>query len=638
MHNSARYFLNRRFANILTILTKLSRAQRRVIQLTFDTSALVLSACLAVQLTSDNGFTHSHGISVAFAPLAGIPFFIRFGLYRAVLRYMSDKIVWTVARAVGLAAIVWGLIALLLASIYAHEASYLQPAIFGVFAFTITLISRFAGKHLISLDDSKGKKRCAIYGAGAGGLQYFNALIASGTTDVVALFDDDNTLYGREIHGVRILPPTQIKDYIENLGITSIVICMPSVSNRRRSEIAASLSQYPVKVMILPSIPELFDSKYRIEPFDDVDINELLSRTPVPPDRQLMKSTAKGKVVLVSGAGGSVGSQLVESLAENDVASIIMLDHSEHALFELQRRLDKEKFKCALLPVLGSVLDAALLDRIFKEHKPTVVFHAAAYKHVAIAEKNPASTFRNNVLGTRQLLNSSKAGGADQFVFITTDKAVNPTSVMGATKRIAELLVSSFAKTVKKDQVFISVRFGNVIGSQGSVIPIFKEQIRSGGPVTVRGRDTTRYFMSISEACGLIIQAAGLAKGGETFMLNMGKPVVIYNLARNMIELSGLTVRDEINPNGDIEIAITQIGPGEKVFEDLMDEQTTYLETPHPKIFLAKDQSEASAKITEVIDQIDEQIAGISVSAARDLIMTNVEDSQGISSRKKVGN
>ncbi|MEM0898706.1 MAG: nucleoside-diphosphate sugar epimerase/dehydratase [Pseudomonadota bacterium] len=615
---------------IRAVVNALSRRQRRAVQLAFDIFILSFCVWLAFQLRLGFGhnFTDAQIISIAIAPIIGIPIFIRFGLYRAVLRYIPNMALWTIIQAIGLTTTVWAA-AIFLVGFYGGEGVPRSiPIIFALLAFAITLVSRFAAQQIIYWERARDRKRYAIYGAGAAGLQYAQALTSAGEVEVCALFDDDRDRQKMEFHGVKCYPPNQIADWIKRLGIESIVICLPSISGQRRLEIAASLAKYDVKVQTLPSLGELVDGKYRVEPFDNIDLNELLGRSPVPPDLELVRQSIANKTILVTGAGGSIGSQLVRTLATYGAASIIMVDHSEFALFEVDRKMRAETDQCILVPVLASVLDEKAMREVFETYHPNVVFHAAAYKHVALAERNSRAVFENNVLGTKTLLEMSERFPLDTFVFISTDKAVNPTSVMGATKRLGELLVRHHAEISSKGRTYLSVRFGNVIGSQGSVIPIFKEQIRRGGPVTVRGRGTNRYFMAISEACELIIQSSGMAEGGETFLLKMGEPVSIEALARSMIKLSGLTVKSADRPDGDIEIKLEDIQPGEKTTEDLFYDVSTSVPTKHPKIVRAKKRTQAHLRVEEGVERIVNILANELDRDVRQTIFAVLDDCQ----------
>ncbi|MEM1376721.1 MAG: nucleoside-diphosphate sugar epimerase/dehydratase [Pseudomonadota bacterium] len=611
---------------------ELTRRQRRAFQIAFDTVALIGCAAFAILITgkSDLGSVYPSLITIGVTPLVGIPIFVRLGLYRTALRYIPNAFLLTVGKASALLTLTWTLLSLILSDKLALSTFVQSASVFGMFAFCVTFLSRHAAQTFIYGIPDLARKRIAIYGAGSAGLTYLEALSNSPDVEVAALFDDDQKLFGREFKGIRVYNPRQLELLVNNLGIKDVVVCMPSVSGQRRLELAARLSKAQARVKVLPSLTEVMAGKFDVVPSAEINFDELLGRSPVPPDMALIRSKVEGATIIVTGAGGSIGSELVKTLALNSAARIIMIDHSEFALFEAHRNLEQYGTDTNLVPILASVTDNQALMKAFETYGPSIVYHAAAYKHVGLGEQNPTAAFYNNVIGTRLVLAASQAFKVRDCVLISTDKAVRPTSIMGATKRLAELLVRHYADQATDGERFSSVRFGNVIGSKGSVVPLFAEQIRRGGPIVVRGENTQRYFMSITEACELIVQASALAEGGETFLLKMGEPLSIKQLAKNMIELSGLSVRDHSNPNGDIEIDVRPIQPGEKHTEEFAYDRNVLQDTRHPMIVKGKLSTSLDRSIIEVVFDLTNKLNESGNAAARDAIMDCVRslDSQ----------
>jgi FlaA1/EpsC-like NDP-sugar epimerase len=477
-----------------------------------------------------------------------------------------------------------------------------------------------------------------IYGAGSAARQLAAGLSSSKEMIIKGFIDDEPQLYKSTINGIAVYPSTGLQDLIHRLDITDVLLAIPSVNQNQRSKIIASLSGCGVRVRTLPGITDLAFGRVRISDLHDLDMNDLLGREVVPPQVDLLEKNIRNQVVLVTGAGGSIGSELCRQIIRFSPKALILIDSSEHALYliyeELKRVLIDLEDNCLalvsidaelppsvmsikLLPCLASVRDGDLLMKIFRAHQPTTVFHAAAYKHVPLVEKNPAEGIRNNVFGTFTCAQVSLECGVPHFILVSTDKAVRPTNVMGASKRIAELILQAMADiSFKGDHLttFSMVRFGNVLGSSGSVAPLFSAQIAAGGPITLTHSEVTRYFMTIPEAAQLVIQASAMAKGGDVFVLNMGEPVRIYDLALRMVYLSGLLVRDDAHPNGDIEIKITGLRPGEKLYEELLIGENSQA-TDHPKImkaheeFLSWDELQQELeKLNMVLDACDGEL------------------------------
>jgi FlaA1/EpsC-like NDP-sugar epimerase len=437
-----------------------------------------------------------------------------------------------------------------------------------------------------------------IYGAGSAGRQLAAALKTSPELVVVGLLDDDDRLHGQVLNGLKIYDPATLLDLVAKLRVTQVFLALPSASRARRNEILELVRSARVQVRTLPGVLELAQGKVQVSDLKELDIEDLLGRDPVPPNPLMMAKNITGKVVMVTGAGGSIGSELCRQIVKAGPAALLLVELTEFALYAIENELqslllEESPVDVRLVPLLANVRDASRMDEILRTWKPHTVYHAAAYKHVPLVEHNPAEGVKNNVLGTLNTAQLAAVHGVSDFVLISTDKAVRPTNVMGTSKRLAEMVLQAQA-AVLQGQVqgqsgktrFSMVRFGNVLGSSGSVVPLFRKQIKDGGPITLTDERITRYFMTIPEAAQLVIQAGAMASGGDVFVLDMGEPVKIIDLAKRMVELSGLALKDEANPNGDIAIAVTGLRPGEKLYEELLIGDNP-LPTSHPRIMKA---------------------------------------------------
>lgn len=566
-------------------LSGLPRRFKQAILIAFDTLALLGVLWLSFTIRLGGPFTPmpAHLLLMLLAPAVAIPVFVRLGLYRAVIRYLPERALWTIIQAMMLATLFW-VFALFLA-----EATRLAvfprtvPFFYFIFGTVIIAGSRFLAKALLWLPERSVGQRggVVIYGAGSAGTQLAEALRAQRASHVVAFLDDDESLWGRDVAGVRVYPPAKLDELIRNRGVHEVILSIPSADATRRAQIVSELSHHQLKIRALPAIADLVSGKYLVSQLREIDIDDLLGRSAVPADPELMRKMIADRVILVTGAGGSIGSELTRLIVRHAPKKLILLEANEFALYEIERSL-KTLAEVPLVPVLGSVADGGLVRRTLAGHGVEVIFHAAAHKHVPLVESNPFEGVRNNVIGTRTLVEAAVAAKVQRFVLISTDKAVRPSSVMGATKRWAELIVRHYGKG--RGTRYCSVRFGNVLGSNGSVVPLFREQIAAGGPVTLTDKRMTRYFMSIHEAAELIVQAGALAEGGDIFLLEMGEPVAISDLAENMVRLAGLSVKSEDNPQGDIAIIETGARPGEKLTEELFFDPANALRTTQPKI------------------------------------------------------
>ena len=465
--------------------------------------------------------------------------------------------------------------------------------------------------------------KIAIVGAGDAGASLANDLLNTpgrGFKPVVFL-DDDVSKHGKLVHGVRIAGAAEILPKLPEADeVTNVIIAMPSASAKRVREIVLFLVQKGYKVETLPALEELASGRARVSRIRPVEIEDLLGRDEISLNCDAIKKMIEGRVVLVTGAGGSIGSEMCRQIARVNPSRLLLLDQSEPNLFNTEQELIESGMGAIIQPLVADILDEELMAYLFKRYQPEVVFHAAAHKHVYLMERQPAEAIRNNSVGTRVLAKTASAHGVSTFVMISTDKAINPTSLMGASKRLAEIHLQALQSNNHTATKFIMVRFGNVLGSSGSVIPIFKKQIAAGGPVTVTHPDVTRYFMTIPEAAGLVIQASVLGKGGEIFVLDMGKPVKIVDLARQLVELSGLKVGD------DIEIKFTGLKPGEKLFEELQHVDEQHIQTEHPRIMRfvpGNDAREASAR---AITEIEAKLYTVTNNQLKGLVKTVVPE------------
>ena len=556
-----------------------SRSAKRLVVLALDMCLSVLATWLAFSLRLDTlhwplvGQWWVYGLtSILFVPI-----FDRFGLYRAIFRYTGSAALLATAKATAVYATL-----LLTSLLYLQQwiwvprsLGILQPLIF----FLLVGCSRaFARFWLAGLRFSGGApvSRFLIFGAGTAGVQTASAMGMSPHFVLVGFVDDDPTKVGHSVNRVPVFSPTRIAELVFAQEVTDILLALPTASRIRRKQIIESLRSLPVHIRTLPDWSDLASGRVTVQDFKELDIEDLLGRDPVPPNTELLARNLRGKVVLVTGAGGSIGSELCRQILTERPHQLVLLDHSEFNLYSIDQELTglgaAQGLDVVLVPLLGSVSNRARLQEICQQYRPQTVYHAAAYKHVPLVESNPAEGIENNVFGTLNMAMVAQDNGVENFVLVSTDKAVRPTNIMGASKRMAELVLQALAgrATGSEGTRFSMVRFGNVLGSSGSVVPLFRHQLMAGGPLTVTHTDVTRYFMTIPEAAQLVLQAGAMAVGGEVFVLDMGEPVRIMDLARRMVELSGLSVRDESHPDGDISIVITGLRPGEKLYEELL--------------------------------------------------------------------
>jgi FlaA1/EpsC-like NDP-sugar epimerase len=504
------------------------------------------------------------------APIIAIPIFIRFGLYRAIIRYIGLKVLWAVVQAVSLYALVWGLIGFMVSAEGIPRSVIIINWILAILVIVgLRVVARWM---LLSVNGFKqySKNNVIIYGAGSAGRQLLTALQQSNEYNPVAFIDDANEFQNKSINGVEVFTINDIKGLISKREVSEILLAMPSTSRTRRNEIIDLLEQYPIMVRSLPGVSELAQGKINTTDLKEVSIKDLLGRDVVETNKDLLTQNIADKVVLVTGAGGSIGSELCRQIMVLKPKALILFEINELALYTVEKELSNFGIhQIDMYPILGNVNNKNRLSNVFKRFQVDTIYHTAAYKHVPMVEFNNTEGVNNNIFGTLNCAQVAIDTGVETFVLISTDKAVRPTNTMGATKRCAELILQALSAE-QSGTKFTMVRFGNVLGSSGSVIPLFKQQIKVGGPVTVTDINIIRYFMTIPEAVELVIQAGAMGLGGDVFALDMGEPIKIYDLAKKMIHLTGLEVKDKSNPKGDVEIQITGLRPGEKLYEELL--------------------------------------------------------------------
>lgn len=542
------------------------------------------------------------------APLIAAPIFIKAGLYRAIMRYIGFKALWTVVNAVLLYAVVWAVIVLLLKVEGVPRSVYVLNALLSVFFIgSIRMIARWIFSNQFSTESAQNSKRknVIIYGAGSAGMQLASALCMGRELKPVAFIDDKSQLQTMQINGLKIYGLASLGHMISKYKAEEVLLAIPSASRLQRKKVISLLEPYPVHVRTLPGVSELAQGKILEEDIREIDIGDLLGREPVVPDQNLLRANIKNKSVMVTGAGGSIGSELCRQIIKNTPKKLVLFEMNEFQLYAIERELIQLNLDIEIIPILGSVVDEKRVTDVCSAFRIQTIYHAAAYKHVPMVEKNPGEAIRNNIFGTFNCAKAAINENVETFVLISTDKAVRPTNTMGATKRFAELILQAFSENVdfRKNTRFTMVRFGNVLGSSGSVVPLFREQISKGGPVTVTDAKIIRYFMTIPEAAELVIQAGAMGNGGDVFVLDMGEPVHILDLAKRMIRLSGYDVLDDEEPEGDIEITITGLRPGEKLYEELLigDNVST---TQHSKIMSAKEEVISFETLIKLIEEL----------------------------------
>jgi len=581
-------------------LLAMPRVAKRALALLVDSSFCVLTIWLAYcfRLNEWTVLTGVQWLPVFVSLCMALPIFIVMGMYRAIFRYANLAAFITVLKAIAIYGFAFMTIftALSVPGV-PRTVGILQPFLLligiglsrlGIRYWLGDAYQRILHKNMLA--------KVLIYGAGKAGRQLAAALTNSAELNVVGYLDDDPRLKGGVMGGLPIYDPSDLPVLAETLGVHNVLLALPSASRQRRNEILEHIRKARVNVRTLPDLTALAQGRVAVSDIRELEIEDLLGREAVAPRQELLDKAMRNKVVMVTGAGGSIGGELCRQILRNAPSSLILLDQNEFALYNIDAELRKlaelyEHENLQIVPILCSVRDQDRIEHIIQSWRPQTLYHAAAYKHVPLVEHNAVEGIKNNVMGTLVAARAARKYGVSNFVLISTDKAVRPTNVMGASKRLAEMVLQALAAESATDRLrtnFSMVRFGNVLGSSGSVVPLFRQQIKEGGPVTLTHREITRYFMTISEASQLVIQAGAMGEGGDVFLLDMGEPVRIADLARKMVELSGLSVRDENSPEGDIELSVTGLRPGEKLYEELLigDNPET---TEHPRIMKARE-------------------------------------------------
>jgi len=610
---------------VLNKLINLSRRKKQFVLLFID-SWLIVSVILLSFSIRLGYFYFPEGdlIWLIFAsPVLAIPIFLRFGLYRVIIRYIGFKSLWLVFQATTLYALLWSVFGLLIA-----VEGIPRSVILINWLLIIIVIggSRMIGRWLLSGAENREniteRINVLIYGAGSAGRQLAIALTQTGEFNLVAFIDDNSELQHQIINGIHVVSRDNLERLIKKKNVTEVLLAIPSLTLAERSEIINYLEPCQVLVRSLPGVSELAQGKLKIADLREVSIIDLLGRDSVAANSELLGLNITNKVVMVTGAGGSIGSELSRQVLALKPQVLVLFDQSEYALYRINKELvNFDMPNVEILPMLGSVANHKRLNHIMQRLNINTIYHAAAYKHVPMVESNNSEGVTNNIFGTLNCAQVAIKNGVETFVLISTDKAVRPTNTMGATKRVAEILLQALA--LKHNTRFSMVRFGNVLDSSGSVVPLFREQIKGGGPITVTDPEILRYFMSIPEAVELVIQAGAMAQGGDMFVLDMGEPVRIVDLARKMIHLSGLEIKDKVNPDGDIEIQFTGLRPGEKLYEELLIGDNVS-ETSNPMIMRAEEEMLAWDDLKLILDGLEQAVDSDDQNKLRQLLIKAV--------------
>lgn len=618
----------------LTKLLTLQRVYKRAIQLLADSAIILASFVAAMYLrleTTKFLFEPEVWLAVGILLPTSLLIFVRLGFYRAVIRYISTTALKTIIVGVSVSAIVL----FMLSQLFGLPVPRSVPAIYSLLALFSLGGVRVAMRSLFRRPNASGKIPVIIYGAGASGRQLLVSLQQGHEYAAVALIDDAGELLGTEVGGLRVHEPESIGDLIEKYGVEVILLAVPSASRTERKAIVEQLENFAVRVQTIPGLSDIVSGRARINEIQDVAVEDLLGRDPVPAQPELMQDNIRSKVVMVTGAGGSIGSELCRQIIRQSPATLVLWELSELALYtlemELRETVEAENLDVRIIPLMGSVQNPGRITAALKRFKVQTVYHAAAYKHVPLVEHNVVEGLRNNVFGTKTMADAAIDAGVDAFILVSTDKAVRPTNIMGASKRLAELVCQAAA--VRQDgTIFSMVRFGNVLGSSGSVIPRFRRQVEAGGPVTVTHPEITRYFMTIPEAAQLVIQAGAMATGGDVFVLDMGEPIKIVDLADRIIRLSGFTpyragdcaeLADSFaeKSKGDIAICYTGLRPGEKLYEELLIGEEAK-RTAHPRIMTATEARLAPKELEDLLEKIFSACQAQNISKLRELILS----------------
>jgi FlaA1/EpsC-like NDP-sugar epimerase len=611
---------------MLTRVRALSRPTKRGVMLAADSISILLALWLAFALKFDSfesGLERSPWL-YAGTTVASLVLFWVFGLYRSIVRYIGPRAMTAVVGGVaGSAALLY----LLDRTVAENSVPFSVTIIYALIALTWVASSRYLARWLLLQPNATGEN-VAIYGAGEAGVRLARALNVGKGLGVVAFLDDKRVLHGSLIDSVPVHSAADLPRLIRTSNVTRVLLAVPTASRRRRADIIRRVEGHGVRVQTIPNLAEIASGRAPVDELREIDVADLLGRDPVPPNHRLLDACIRDKVVMVTGAGGSIGSELCRQIIRLGPARLVLFENSELALYNIERELrcalEESGAKVELVALLGNAHHKYRAREVIQAYGVQTLYHAAAYKHVPIVEQNVIEGIHNNVISTWYTAEAALECGVESFVLISTDKAVNPTNVMGATKRLAEMVLQGMHERGSRTR-FCMVRFGNVLESSGSVVPLFREQIRKGGPVTVTHPDVIRYFMTIPEASQLVLQAGAMSKGSDVFVLDMGKPMKIADLARRMVNLSGLLVRDEDHPDGDVEIHFTGLRPAEKLYEELLIGNNVS-GTEHPMILRAMEHSLPWPATQRVLQQLLVAMGQFDVKAARELLLQAVKE------------
>ena len=618
---------------ILKNIKQLKRRQKQLLMITFDVFLLPASLWISLSLRLSNIWPIKYWFEnwwiLILMPLLSIPLFIHYGLYRAILKYMGYQVIIATVKAITIASLSLGTILMFVRDIYFPRSTIM---IYWFVSILVIISSRYIMKSILYLSEPN-KKPIGLYGAGEAGFQVIDNLRSSSEYTPVALFDDDPAKWGTFINSMWVYSPDEMSEIIKKKNIKLILLSILGITKQKRRKILQNISKYPVEVRMIAGIDNLISGDYNLKQVQSVDVEDILGRDIVRPNISLLQKNIKRKSVLVTGAGGSIGKELCKQIINMNPNRLILYESNEYALYKAHMELKDLEPYINIVPILSSIVDRLKFKEILQEYQINTIYHAAAYKHVPLVEMNPLEGIKNNILGTYNCVKGAIESSVDTFILISTDKAVRPSNIMGATKRFSELILQG-AHRLSTCTNFSMVRFGNVLDSAGSVVPLFREQINHGGPVTVTHPNITRYFMSIPEAVELVIQAGAMAKGGEVFVLEMGEPIRIMDLAEKMIHLSGYELRNNENPKGDIEIKISGLRPGEKLNEELIIGNNVY-STDHPQILKAEEKYINWENIEKNIILLESACESLDLNKALEILKVCVEDwdSQSIQSK-----
>jgi len=614
------------YKSLTTRVLNLNRLFKNIITAIVDYIILVSSLWLSLYLVNQS-YLYSKELWLSFfMPFIAILIFFKFDLYRSVIRFISFRAFWEIVKAVSLFIVILGL-AIFITPFF-DFLSY--GVLINYWALTLLFICgiRMSASWILSNQISPSS-RVLIYGAGSAGLQLATALKFSKEMKPVAFLDEDISFQKSFVNGLEVFSPSELTNVIEKKQVQEVLIAIPSAGRSVLKRILKDIEKYPIKVRVLPGVAELALGKVSVSELKEVEIEDLLGREVALPNQTLLEQNIKNKVVMVTGAGGSIGSELCRQIIKHQPSSLILFEVSEYSIYSIEKELRDLNRSIPVVPLLGNVADKTRVIDICQTFKVNTIYHTAAYKHVPLVEMNPIEGIKNNIFGTLHCVEAAIESHVDTFVLISTDKAVRPTNIMGATKRFSELILQALASKNRNSSeqrtLITMVRFGNVLDSAGSVVPLFREQIKNGGPLTITDPEIIRYFMSIPEAAELVIQAGAMSSGGEVFVLDMGEQIKIIDLAKRMIRLSGMEVKDEDHPKGDIEIEITGLRHGEKLYEELL-LGNELIPTQHKRIFQAHEEGIPWTKIQSILDELNLAIQSRDQDLIRNIMMESSTD------------